>query len=386
MSDGGAMRAAKPGFALMTAAALLLAGGAPRSATAQSAAQFRARMVSALHNRRVVLDSLAILHAQRATDLPPDSITSGVIRVRYSATNLGADLQATLAAAVRRAGTIADAQLGDVKLDSSAESVVLVTRIEGVQLGALSFGVVRIELPGNDGRISVLRQPITQRKLVDAILDMIGTLATQQAPANMIRWAGFWAPSRPLSAEDWRNAALDLTTSGSSITRTCYAGSVPACESSLGLTVVRDTLVEWYAPEGWRALVSEWQPPADSTALRAARAECVEKKVMETCKRLARQRRIPIPLNMWTRSTLFDFAIERGGRAAYSRLRGATGTPLEILATVAGEGPTVLVNEWRARVLAAVPHSAVPSGTETSVLIAWTLVFGFAATRRRPWR
>ena len=107
---------------------------------------------------------------------------------------------------------------------------------------------------------------------------------------------------------------------------------------------------------------------------------------METCKRLARSLRIPIPLNMWTRSTLFDLAIERGGRSAYTRLRDAQGTPLEVLATVAGVGPAVLVNDWRTHVLAAVPHSAVPSGSETTVLIAWTLVFGFAATRRRPWR
>ena len=72
----------------------------------------------------------------------------------------------------------------------------------------------------------------------------------------MIRWAGFWAPSRPLTADDWQDAALDLTTSDASVrgTRSCYAGSDdPMRRSALGLIALHDTLAEWYAPEGWRA-------------------------------------------------------------------------------------------------------------------------------------
>ena len=163
MSDERAVRTAKLDFGV-TAGMLLLATGAPRSAAGQSAAQFRTRMMSALHDRRVALDSLAILRARRTIDLPPDSLTTGAIRVRYSRGNLGPDLQMTLAAAVQRAAAIADAQLGDATLDSSAEAVVLVTRVQRVQLSALSFGIVRVELPGNDGRISVVRAPITERQ------------------------------------------------------------------------------------------------------------------------------------------------------------------------------------------------------------------------------
>jgi hypothetical protein len=91
---------------------------------------------------------------------------------------------------------------------------------------------------------------------------------------------------------------------------------------------------------------------------------------------------VPIPLNLYTRATLLGFALERGGPSAYARLLRAKGTPLEILANTAGVAPEVLVNEWRSRVLAALPRSAVPTGAETTVLLAWTVLFGVVATRR----
>lgn len=361
---------------------IAVAATVPQTVHAQ-AAQYRARLVSALRTRKVVLDSLDTLRARRAIDLPPDSLTSGVVRVRYAKANLGPDLEATLRSAVRRAAAIADAQFGDARLDEPG-AVIVVNRVQRVQLSSLTFDVVQVELPGRTGRISLVRAPVTQRKLADELLDMVGTIATEGVPADVSKWAGFWAPSRPLVADDWQAAALDLATSSSSVARTCYSGSVAGCESALGLTPVHDPLTEWYTPEGWRALVSSWDPPAGDPVLSAAHAECVEKKVMATCERLARSRQVPVPLNMATRSTLFNLAIARGGRSAYARLRGATGTPLQVLSSVAGVPPEVLVDDWRTRTLAAVPHAARPSAAETTALVAWTVIFGFAATLRRP--
>jgi hypothetical protein len=369
----------------VVASAVAMAAIAPHALGAQSTAQFRARLLSTLHERRIVLDSLDTLRARRAIDLPPDSVTNGIVRVRYAKANLGADLEATVRAAVQRASVIAERQIGDAHL-TGAGSVIVVNRVQRPPLGSLRFDVVQVELPGPNGRISVVGYPVTQRKLTDELLDMIGTLATDGVPADVIKWAGFWAPSRPLTADDWRAAALDLTTSNSSVARTCFSGSLTGCESALGLTVVHDPLVEWYTPEGWRALVSSWDPPVGDPVLAAAHAECVEKKVVETCKRLAGSRQVPVPLNMNTRSTLFNLAIARGGRSAYARLREATGTPLEVLAKVAGVTPAALVDDWRTRALAAVPYSALPSAGDTTALVAWTVLFGFAATRRRPWR
>jgi hypothetical protein len=369
--------------------ALAIAASVPRAgaaqSAAQSAAQYRARLVSALRDRRTAQDSLDTLRARRGVDLPPDSLTSGLIRVRYAKANLGPSVEATLRGAVLHASAVADAQFGDARFDGT-QAAIIVNRVQRGMIGSLTFDVLQIELPGPTGRLSTIRSPVTQRKLADELLDMTGTIATQGVPESVTKWAGYWAPSRPLTADDWQGAALDLATSSSSVTRTCYSGSETGCESALGLTPVHDRLTEWYTPDGWRALVDTWDPPVGDPALVAAHADCVKKNVIETCKRLALSRQVPIPLNMSTRSTLFNLAIARGGRSAYTRLRGATGTPLEVLARVAGVAPAVLVDDWRAHVLAALPRSALPSAGETTALVAWTVLFGFAATRRRPWR
>ena len=379
MSD---LRNAGRGAIAFVAGAALLAALAPRAGIAQSAAQLRSRLVTTLRVRKVALDSLDAARARRATDFPPDSIVSGVIRVRYSRANLGADLEGTLRAAVQHASAIADIQFGDARLEGPA-SLIIVNRVQRLMIGGLSFDILQVELPGDQGRMSTVRAPVTEGKLSDDLLDMVGTLATNGVPENVSRWAGYWAPSHPVTPDEWTAAALDLTTSSSSVTRTCYSGSVAGCESALGLTPVHDPLVDWYSPDGWRALVSTWDPPAGDLGLVAAHADCVERKVMETCKRLVKMRQIPVPLDMRTRATLFGLALALGGRAAYTRLREAKGTPMEVLSTVAGVSPDALVDEWRTRTLAAVPHSVRPSVAEMSMLVAWTALFGFAATRRR---
>jgi hypothetical protein len=379
------LRRAVRGTITGVAAIFTVAVVVPHASAAQSAAQYRARLSATLRTRKAAMDSLDTLRARRALDLPPDSLKIGVVRVRYSKINLGPDLESTLRAAVQRAAAIADTQFGDAQLEGP-EAVIVVNRVARTDVSSLSFDIVQLELPGPSGRMTTIRSPLTQRKLSDELLDMIGTLATVGVPLDVSRWAGYWAPSHPLTPDDWEAAALDLTTSNSSVSRTCYSGSVSGCEAALGLTAVHDSLAEWYTPEGWRALVSTWAPPIGDPGLAADHADCVEKKIMKTCKRLARMRHVPVPLNMSTRSTLFNLAIARGGRSAYTRLRNATGTPLEVLSAVAGVSPEVLVDDWRTRTLAAVPHAARPTGAEATALLAWTALFGFAATRRRPWR
>lgn len=83
----------------------------PHASAAQSAAQYRARLSATLRARKVAMDSLDTLRTRRAQDLPPDSLVSGVVRVRYSKLNLGPDLEATLRAAVQHAGALADTHL-----------------------------------------------------------------------------------------------------------------------------------------------------------------------------------------------------------------------------------------------------------------------------------
>ncbi len=202
----------------------------PHASAAQSAAQYRARLSATLRARKVAMDSLDTLRTRRAQDLPPDSLVSGVVRVRYSKLNLGPDLEATLRAAVQHAGALADTQFGDARLDGP-DAVIVVNRVQRGQVSSLSFDVLQIELPGPSGRNTSIRAPVTQRKLSDEMLDMIGTLATDGVPLDLSRWAGYWAPSHPLTPDDWEAAALDLATSSSSVSRTCYSGSISRMRS-----------------------------------------------------------------------------------------------------------------------------------------------------------
>jgi hypothetical protein len=368
----------------LAASALAAAALSPCPAHAQSADQLRTRLLAAARRANTLSDSLRALHKLRARELPPDSLAAGELRFRFLKSNFGADLQASLQSAATHSMAIADSMFGDAVHGIVGAAPITATRSHSSVGQFASLDMVRLEIADGGGRSTLIRAPVTQREIEDGILDLIGTMATAQAPAIATAWAGGWVPSRHLTRESWADAAIDLASSNAAIARTCYAGSVPACESALGLTVVRDSLAEWYTPEGWRVLVSTWRPPKDAFSVIAERAECLEKKANAVCERLARSRPVPIPLNFTTRSSLLGLALERGGRDAYSRLAGAEGTPLQILAAAAGVAPDSLVREWRSRVLAAAPKSAGPSVTEATVFVAWTLIFAFAAGRRRP--
>jgi hypothetical protein len=368
----------------MVVTALVAATIAPCAAHAQSVDQLRARLVSASRLGHLLRDSLKVLHDARVRELPPDSLAAGELRFRFVKSNFGTDLQATLQAAGTHTMAAADSMFGDALRGIAGTAPILATRSHS-SFGRFSTAdLVTLELADNGGRSTTVRAPITERKLEDGILDILGTMATARVPENVIQWGGGWVPSRRTTHESWEDASIDLASSNAAVARTCYAGSLPACETALGLTDVHDALSEWYSPEGWRILVSSWKPPKDAYSVIADRVECVEKKVMAVCEQLSRTRPVPIPLTFATRATLLGLALERGGRPAYSRLMGAKGTALQMLSTAAGVTPDSLIREWRTRVLAAAPKSASPSPMEASVFIAWTLAFGFAASRRRP--
>jgi hypothetical protein len=367
-------------------AALLLAAtvAAPRPAGAQSVAQLRTRLLATSRRSAVFKDSLKILHELRSTDLPADSLAAGPLKFRFLKSNFGTGLQAMLQAAATHAMSVADSMFGDAVHDVAAGAPILATRANTKYGQLATVDIVTLELADGGGRTTLSRAPVTQRKLEEAILDLLGTMATRRVPAQVLRWGGEWIPSRRLTSEIRENAAVDLASSSSIVARTCYSGSVPACESALGLTDVHDALTEWYSPEGWRALVSTWKPLKTEYSIIADRAECLEKKVTAVCERLSRGRPVPYPLSVSTRQTLLGLALELGGRPAYARLTSAKGTPLEILSAVAGVAPDSLIREWRTRVMAASPKSASPSPSQAAVFAAWIVVFGFAAGRRRP--
>ncbi len=356
----------------------------PHRSEGQSAAELRPRVIAAMRNAKLTRDSLDALRAKRSYERQPDSLAAGSIVLRFSAQNLGPALQSDVQAAALDAWELANKEFGDAAKIAVSGAPIRVTRTRRLVAPQLSVETVELEIAGLDARRKQVRPPITRHKLADAMLDLIGTAATIHAPAPTMKWVGFWMPARRISEDDWRSAALDLASSNASVARTCYAGSVLACESSLGLTRVHDPLAEWYTPDGWHALVSEWQPSKEHPELIARHNECIVKRVAATCLELARMRPVAIPLNMASRMTLVGLALERGGQAGYARMLAATGTPMEVLAATAGISADSLVSEWRTRVLGALPRSTTPTIPEVVVLFAWTLLLGAAAVRKRP--
>jgi hypothetical protein len=369
---------------VLIALALATAVVAPRAGTAQSVEQLKRRLVASARRGLLLKDSLAELHEMKSRDLPADSLVVGDLTFRFVRANLGKDLEADLQAAAATALGVADSVLGSQLHRIASEAPILATRSR-VRFGEFTrVGLVTLEIANGGGRSTTLRAPVTVRKLAEGILDLLGTMATSHVPASVIGWGGQWVPSRPLTPDLWEDAAIDMASSNAAVARTCYAGSQPACESALALTILRDSLTDWYTPEGWRVIVASWKPPNDAYAVIADRIECLEKNVHASCERLARSRTVPIPLTFATRSTLIGLAFQRGGRDAYSRMLAAKGTTLQILAATAGVTPDSLMHEWRSRVVAASPKSSRPSPLEATVFVAWIALFGVAAGRRRP--
>lgn len=371
----------------MAASATLLALLSSTTAHGQQAGidRLRERLVSSARISAALKDSIEYLRAHRWMELPPDSMSAGPLRLRFIASNLGPDLRETLRAAATGAASVADTTFGDAATTfiGSAPIVASLTRTR-YAAAVTSVDVLILEIANGGGRSTQVRPPLTRRRIEEGLLDLIGTMATDRLLRDAVQWGGEWVPAQRTSREKWEEAAVDLASSNAAIARTCYAGSIPACESALGLTKVADPITEWYTPAGWRVLVAGLHPPKGDYVLLAAREECVEKKSDSACLRISRSRPVPIPLSFATRSTLFATALERGGRSAFSRLTTARGTPMEVLATAAGVSADSLVSEWRARVLAATPPSSRPGPLEAVVFFGWALVFAIGATRRRP--
>jgi hypothetical protein len=373
----------------LSLAAGLVVGAAHAQATATKAPdkvqRLHDRLVDAARLSNTLRDSGEYLRAHRWAELPPDSLVAGPLHVRYLAKGLGADWSATLKAATIGASAMADSTLGDAAATFVGDAPIVASRDRWRTYGwSPSFDVLILELANGGGRSYTVRPPITRAKIEEGILDLIGTMATAHLLENAVQWGGEWVPAQGVTRERWEDAAVDLASSNAAIARTCYAGSIPACESALGLTKVGDPLMDWYTPAGWRALITEWHPPKDDFVAIGARDECVEKKVDSVCLRLSRARPVPIPLTFATRSTLFATALKRGGRAAFARLIGARGTPLQVLSIAAGVSSDSLVSEWRSRTLASTPRSSLPTPLDAALFVGWTLVLGAAATRKRP--
>ena len=356
--------------------------GTAQTAGGQDAVRLRTRLLEAVQAERAAADTLQALRQRGRRDLPPDSLVAGTIVVRYDARELsGSPLEATAAGARLAFQEMRD-YLGDGASLVGSTAPIIARKIPS--LAGFTTQGLEFSLPHAPGRNARTGLPIRARAVANAMAELLGSLAPDQAPAAIRRWSRDWIPVRSLDHAAWERAAVDLATSNSAATRACHAGGLAQCASALGFTAVNDPLTEWYSPEDWRVLVSSWTPGGLDVSAQRERVACLDDRDLRLCERLSRRRNVPIPLSIWTRQTMYDLALTKGGAGAFTRMHHADGTALDILAATAGTTPDSLLSVWRARVLAAAPRETRPGALEATLALAWTLAFGVAATRSRP--
>ncbi|MBX3132610.1 MAG: hypothetical protein KF689_04390 [Gemmatimonadaceae bacterium] len=186
--------------------------------------------------------------------------------------------------------------------------------------------------------------PLSSAAIAKAARDHATVRLVARHPATE-RWLG----SSISSSTDFDAHYLShrmLVTHPSSPARRCARGVVDDCVAILD-------------PTAW----SQWYDPGDSTG--------------------SERGAIAGPL----RQSVIRYAVERDGAAVFRALSSSTDSaanPVPMLARALGQSPEAFVAGWQAHIAGAGAHRArARPGTVLGVL-AWSALFGFAATRRRP--
>ncbi len=378
-------------------AALVLVAGAAGALAAQDLQKLGMRIVAADRAAAAAHDSiLEIVRVMRNKRLPYDSIVTGAITLRFTSKDLSPSTRAALTRAGDATWERVEHGLGDaatrvagrvpiVISDRTAASFISEARAYEYMSRLLPH-IIDLGLPNMPGRSRGFVEPLNEAQAEDAMIDLVGSVASMDEPPALKVYVGDWLPAAGLNERNWNAAAIDLATTNASVARDCFAGSIPRCKSALGLTKVSDPYTEWYSPEDWRVIVSgSLNMGIVTEGRRDAMQACVAGHDMKECEWLVRERPASLPLDMDVRRTVVGLALELGGPKAYDRLVAAQGgSASDVLAATSGLGIDELVGQWRAHVLSATPANVRPRALEATAMLAWMLVFAFVAQRRRP--
>ena len=215
-----------------------------------------------------------------------------------------------------------------------------------------------------------------------AVFALVNALR-KDADKSLDRWIG--GPIKTNPPSEFREELYeDLVTSPSLLARSCYVGSLSACEQALGLVPTRDPATEWYDAAARREVVRNVVGAHDRLAL-----DC-EQGVDAACIRLLRgpdSARVSPPLMFENREVIVRLALRRGGPKALQRLLGNAGLPLgRRLELASGTSLDSLVHLWQAAVLAHRPASVDLTPGVGWVALAWTAVLGVLVLRSSRWR
>jgi hypothetical protein len=203
-------------------------------------------------------------------------------------------------------------------------------------------------------------------------------------------WLGDALRPAPRQAEEWSDTYVSLVTAPYLAARRCFAGSLEACRSALGLDEYPAGIVLAYRDSSERRLATaRVQSFFQDGGGRAAYQEC-QAGADSVCTELLAGiplAMLPKPVSVTARLTLARLALSTGGREAYHRLAASAGAPIGArLSLAAGLPLDSLVSRWRARVIAARPAPVTLPSYGYAAGLGWVLCFGLCALGSSRWR
>lgn len=371
----------------LVATVMFALGGVPATSPAQVnaeslVAESSRRLAAASARSRANLEQLETLRAMALRDTPPDSIVAGSLTLRVPGEPLDAKSRATLQGAVEAAWDSVSRFAGPAAAAIAAATTIEFTRNWSVnprRVRSTSIGV-----PGPSGSAHYFGKNPTESESRDAIVALLGSSDAAAMPQSVRAWSSAWTPVAAPTSGNWSETAFNLATSQSSYSRDCLRGTLSACHTILDFNsrAKGDNWRPAYRPPDLRALVASWRT-SDPDAQEVVR-RCVKELRDEACDIVAAVMNIPAPVPVRAKQLLIAHALSAGGAGSFDRLTSATGTPAEVIAIVAGMPIDQVVAEWQQLLSAAEPKGSAPSAAELATIVAWTLIFGTLATRRRP--
>lgn len=278
----------------------------------------------------------------RLRSVPDDSLVLSGAVVHFHSADLPKSERRRLADAFATAERELTAELGGVGRLLLAETRWQLTVLRRPGMLGRPFVSLVPSTRRSASAAALLRFPLSDETVIRIIKNGVGDRIVARHAA-FGSWLGGSLFLRD-RAEMYYGASRDLVLRGTTRSRRCARGDVRECVIILDPT----RRAEWYTEEDTR-------------------------------------RNFP-PASAGVRATLFMFVVERAGPQLVAAMDAApaNASPIAVLASAAALTPEELITQWQAAISAGgIARARVaPSMGLTSV--AWILLFGLVATRRRP--
>jgi hypothetical protein len=356
---------------------LLLFGAA--TARAQSAADWRAQRDAKSAESKLLRDRLQVVERQR--DSARTTLRVAGIRLKLSDTTFTDADTAAFAAGIRQAMERLTTRYGP------GIAAYVDARAWNAYTGRFNrFAPSAISLigPGGSGvDRNEWYRPLRAERIALAMEEHVSYAVTGRV--RELRGYPSGALFRGMSEEEWFIAGRDLSLAWASVGRRCAAGTLTACETLLAPFDSANALDRYFDRSDHRMLGSTGELPANADSATFALRRLCRDGVDTACTRLVRQVRITDPTGSGLRGTLAAHAFELAGDSAIVRLATAPpGTPLPLLAHVAGTTPEALVRSWRERLARGLTEGRIGSAALALTTALWCGLILVVIGRRRP--